>query len=92
MKKDWKEIYYTLLDRMVDAMTNPEVFDRDSFVEILKQICELFHLAKGVTEFYPDLASEKSGQGEVMIDYDNGRGEVEILKRRFVTDSTMRAM
>ena len=87
MKKDWKEIYYTLLDRMVDAMTNPEVFDRDSFVEILKQICELFHLAKGVTEFYPDLASEKSGQGEVMIDYDNGRGEVEILKRRFVTDS-----
>ena len=46
------ETYYLLFEKLIDSMTNAAKFDRVEFVAILKEICELFHISKGVTEFY----------------------------------------
>ena len=77
--------YTVLFEKMINSMTDPENFDRDEFVGILNEICELFHVAKGVTEFYKSLSDEKDGRGEILIDYDNGRGEKVIISRRIIT-------
>lgn len=77
--------YTVLFEKMINSMTDPDNFDRDEFVGILNEICELFHVAKGVTEFYKSLSDEKDGRGEILIDYDNGRGEKVIISRRIIT-------
>lgn len=77
--------YTVLFEKMINSMTDPENFDRDEFVGILNEICELFHVAKGVTEFYKSLSDEKDGRGEILIDYDKGRGEKVIISRRIIT-------
>ncbi|MBR5088354.1 MAG: EAL domain-containing protein [Ruminiclostridium sp.] len=79
--------YNILFERMIDAMTDPNNFDREEFVGILCEICELFNLAKGVTEFYNSLSAEREGKGEVLIDYDNGKGDRVAIFRRIVTPS-----
>ena len=82
-----REQYIRLFQRLIDSMTNIGKFDRPGFIDILTEICYLFNLSKGVTEFYLNLSAEKAGQGEVMVDYDDGRpGRIELYKR-FVTPS-----
>lgn len=85
MNEEKLNSYRDLFEKMIDMMTDPENFDRDRFVDILKDICELFHIAKGVTEFYKSVGDENDGIGDVLIDFDNGRGEKVIIKRRLVT-------
>ncbi len=87
MEKNKEQKYNLLFEQMIDCMTNPNGFDREDFVEILKEICELFNLSKGVTEFYKSLSAEKDGQGEIMVDYDNGKGDKVVIYRRIVTPS-----
>ena len=87
MDKERAVVYNSLFERMIDAMTAFGSFDRDEFVGILKEICEFFGLSKGVTEFYTSLSAEKEGNGEVLVDYDNGRGEKVVIFRRIVTPS-----
>ena len=77
--------YQDLLKRMVGSMTEFDKFSREKFVGILFEICELFNLSKGVTEFYESLSAEKEGKGEILIDYDNGKGEKPVLSHRIVT-------
>jgi diguanylate cyclase (GGDEF)-like protein len=87
MEPERNEKYNILFERMTDAMTDPNNFDREEFVGILSDICEFFDLAKGVTEFYNSLSAERAGKGEILIDYDNGRGEKVALFRRTITPS-----
>ena len=87
MEKEKLDKYNILFERMIDAMTKPTYFDRDEFVAVLKDLCELFNLSKGVTEFYRSLSAEKEGDGEIMIDYDNGKGDKVAIYRRIVTKS-----
>ncbi|MCR5282571.1 MAG: GGDEF domain-containing phosphodiesterase [Lachnospiraceae bacterium] len=77
-----RQQYYILFEKMIDASTTIGPFSREAFVQILKEICELFHIAKGVTEFYRSPGREKAGEGDILIDHDNGRGEKEVLKKR----------
>lgn len=77
--------YNNLLKRMAVSITNTDIFNREEFVGILSEICELFNVAKGVTEFYESLSAEKEGKGEILVDYDNGRGEKQIISHRIVT-------
>ncbi|MCR5093817.1 MAG: GGDEF domain-containing phosphodiesterase, partial [Lachnospiraceae bacterium] len=76
-----------LFERMIDSMTDPEHFSRAAFVRILTEICELFHIAKGVTEFYKTPSHEREHDGEVLMDYDNGRGTKVLLRKRIITRS-----
>lgn len=85
MDKNKTETYYILFEKMISSMTNYEGFERSEFVGILDEICELFRISKGVTEFYTSLSNEKAGQGEILIDHDNGRGEKVVVRRRVVT-------
>lgn len=87
MDKNKTETYYILFERMIDCMTSPANFDRPEFVGVLKEICELFHISKGITEFYTSLSKEKTGQGEILIDHDNGHGDKVVVRRRFVTNT-----
>ena len=87
MTEEKTKKFYALFEEMVDQITQPEHFDRASFVNVLTRICELFHIAKGVTEFYPSLKNEQDHDGEILIDYDNGHGEVEVIRKRIVTRS-----
>ena len=43
------ETYSILFERMIDAMTDMNNFDREEFVGILQEICRFFDLSKGVT-------------------------------------------
>lgn len=87
MDKNKTETYYILFEKMINSMTSGVKFDRREFVEILDEICDLFHIAKGVTEFYTSLSKEKAGQGEILIDRDNGRGDKVVVRRRLVTNT-----
>ena len=87
MDDNKKAAFNLLFENMIDSMTNPDSFDRKEFVGILAKMCELFRVAKGVTEFYKSISDERDGKGEVLIDYDNGRGEKVVLSRRIITKS-----
>ena len=83
-----EQTYNILFARMIDSMTDLNDFDREEFIWLLYEICRFFDLSKGVTEFYDSLSAEKDGRGEIMIDYDDGRGEGKIaIFRRTVTPS-----
>lgn len=88
MDTDRTAVYNKIFERMIDSMTSFGNFDREEFVSILNEICEHFNLSKGVTEFYESLSAEKEGKGEILIDYDNGKGEKNVaVFRRIVTPS-----
>ena len=72
---------------MVDTMNDPENFDREHFVSILTDVSNFFRLSKGVTEFYKTISQEKIGDGEVLIDFDNGKEGKPVIARRLVTRS-----
>ncbi len=84
MDKSQLEQYYTLFERMISLMTDQEHFDRVELVGVLGQICSLFRLARGVTDFYMTPELEAAGDGEILVDYDNGKESREIYKRRFI--------
>lgn len=82
MDKDrlWK--YYQLMEQITDMTCRLEDFDREEFVNLLSQFCELFRIAKGVTEFYTNRRNEAEKKGEILVDFDNGRGEIPVIYRR----------
>ena len=63
------------LERLIRTTHTVEDFDREKYVEVVKDICEYYGICKGVSEFYPSMSLERLGQGEVFCDYDNGEGE-----------------
>ena len=79
-----QEIYLGFLERLVN-LTHNEVFDHDSYRVLLKDICEYYRIAKGVTEFYPTQRKELLKQGEIFCDFDNGKGEKVLYRYRFIT-------
>ena len=81
---DWEkqQKYYEIMEKITDTTCNPDHFSRDEFIASLNEFCDLFRIAKGETAFYLNAHSEQIGQGEIMIDRDNGHGDIEILHRR----------
>ncbi len=77
--------YYQLLEKLNWALSSTGEFDRQAYIVILRRICELFHIAKGETEFYRSPNHEKNGEGECFCDFDNGHGDKILVRRRIVT-------
>ena len=75
------------MEQLTDMTCRVETFSRQRFVELLNEFCDLFNIAKGVTEFYQNVRYESLGIGEVLIDRDNGNGDVEIINRRLIPES-----
>ena len=88
MDSSRNETYNILFEKMIDCMTDMTNFDREEFVSVLHEICHFFDLSKGVTEFYTSLSAEREKKGEILVDYDDGRGEGKVaVFRRTITPS-----
>ncbi|MCR5684412.1 MAG: GGDEF domain-containing phosphodiesterase [Lachnospiraceae bacterium] len=85
MDKASESRYLKLFEQMVDMLNDPEHFNREALRGLLAELCEIFHVAKGVTEFYKSLSDERAGNGECLCDFDNGHGDKVALYRRYVT-------
>ncbi|MCR5767111.1 MAG: bifunctional diguanylate cyclase/phosphodiesterase [Lachnospiraceae bacterium] len=85
MDKKREEIYYRLLEKMTDSMTDPENFAHDQYIGVLSEIADLFRISKIVTEFYKTVSQEKIGDGEIVVDLDKEKDSKVILRKRFVT-------
>ena len=79
--------YYEHFEKLIAAMTDTDVFTVDKINESLAELCKLFQVSKGVTEFYKSAAHEKTGRGENFVCYDSGKGGNEVMGRRIVTNS-----
>ena len=85
MEKEKEAAYYRLFEELIDEMSAPDGFDRERHRKVITEICELFHLAKGASEFYKSLSHEKMGQGEYYCDYDNGHADKVLIHKRIIT-------
>ena len=74
--------YYSLFESFTDMVSDPDTFSRDAFVELLGRLAEYFNVTKGVTEYYMSAQDEKTGNGEILIDYDTGEGDKLVIRRR----------
>ncbi|MDO4863079.1 MAG: bifunctional diguanylate cyclase/phosphodiesterase [Ruminococcus sp.] len=79
------EKFYELFTEMIDCMTDMDNFERERLVKVLIKLSELFRISKGVTEFYVNETKEKLGEGEKLVDFDNGKGGPAIIERRYIT-------
>ena len=79
--------YYTLLEDLLDTMTDPGGFSLEDINRSLSGLCKLLRVSKGVTEFYNSVEHEKAGRGEVFVCYDSGEKSHEVLSRRILTRS-----
>ena len=87
MTKEQREEYYIHFEKLIDCMQDLNGFDHDGFRKALAKLCELFRVAKGVTEFYKSPFDENHGQGEVLCDYDNGHADVQVHQIRINSDT-----
>ncbi len=81
------EQYHILFERMIRCTSDPQHFDREEFVQVLREFGILFRLSKGITEFYRSESAEKAHDGEIMVDYDTGQKGHPVLEKRFITKS-----
>ena len=84
-----REVYGVLLERLIQV-THQMYYDRDLYVELIHEICEVYHLAKGAIEFYSTPMMESLGKGEYYCDFDNGKAERIVLRER--VESTTKAV
>lgn len=87
MDKERSDAYYLAFEKLIDQMTDITCFDRKALIDTLSELCDLLHIAKGVTEFYVSPMHEQSGEGEILCDRDNGRGDVAVIQKRVVSKS-----
>ncbi len=74
------------LRRLVKCLHSSN-FDRVDYVELVQEISRAYHLSKGVSEFYQNIALERRKEGEVFCDLDDGKGTILLLKNRIVANS-----
>ncbi len=81
-----REVYGVLLERLIQV-THQITFDKELYVELIHEICDVYHLAKGSIEFYTTPMMESLGRGEIYCDFDNGKAEKIILRNRLVSST-----
>ena len=74
------------LKRLV-KYTHSADFDRAGYVELIKEICDTYHLSKGISEFYQNIALERRKEGESFCDFDDGKGTILLLRNRIIANS-----
>ncbi|MCR4839548.1 MAG: EAL domain-containing protein [Eubacterium sp.] len=84
MSMEDNKTYTDFLKRLV-VITHVEPFDHPKYKILIEDICECYRLAKGVTEFYTTPVAERQRNGEIFCDFDNGRGDMELLRIRIVS-------
>ncbi len=82
-----KEKYNHLFIQLCDLSNRPNEFNRDDYIKCLDDICNLFYVTKGVTEFYTNTKFEAEGKGEILIDRDIGNADIVLVQKRIVPES-----
>lgn len=80
------ERYNSFLERLV-RITHEEPYNRNSYLELITEICKEYRLAKGVTRFYQTPMMETRGLGDSFCDFDNGKAEKILLNIRIKTQT-----
>ena len=69
------------MERLI-RLTHIEPFDRESYKDLIVEICDTYNLSKGAIEFYTTPHMEQLGKGEVFCDFDNGKDSTILLRIR----------
>ena len=85
--KEKEEVFKNFLVRMVDVTHSHDYFDKGAYVQLIKEICDYYNLAKGTVEFYQTTENERKKDGEIYCDFDNGHGDREEICIRIDTKS-----
>lgn len=75
------ELFVSYMERLI-SLTHIEPFDRESYKELIIEICDTYNLSKGAIEFYTTPHMEQLGKGEVFCDFDNGKDSTILLRIR----------
>ena len=75
------ELFVSYMERLI-RLTHIEPFDRESYKELIVEICDTYNLSKGAIEFYTTPHMEQLGKGEVFCDFDNGKDSTILLRIR----------
>lgn len=75
------ELFVSYMERLI-RLTHIEPFDRESYKELIIEICDTYNLSKGAIEFYTTPHMEQLGKGEVFCDFDNGKDSTILLRIR----------
>lgn len=79
--------YYISLEKLLSAMISFDGKDISDINTVLAEMCRLFSITKGITEFYKSVEHEKAGKGELIVCYDDGSGGEEFICKRVITKS-----
>ena len=75
------------LRRLVEITHGTHKYDRPTYVKLIQDICDAYHLSKGVSEFYQNTVNERLGVGEVFCDFDDGKESVLLYRLRIQPES-----
>ena len=75
------ELFVSYMERLI-RLTHIEPFDRESYKELIIEICDTYKLSKGAIEFYNTPHMEQLGKGEVFCDFDSGKDSTILLRIR----------
>ena len=67
MENDRLIRYYELLEQLLTTMNDTDDFTLDKLNVSLAELCKLFRVSKGVTEFYKSTSNEKSRRGLCLL-------------------------
>ena len=76
-----------LLRRLVEITHGTQKYDRPAYVKVIHDICEAYHLSKGVSEFYQNTVNERLGDGEFFCDFDDGKESILFYRLRIQPES-----
>ncbi|MBR5371752.1 MAG: EAL domain-containing protein [Oscillospiraceae bacterium] len=77
--------FYQLLEKIIRALTAQERTETVKAKGYLAEMCKMFRLSKGTTQFYEGINEEAAGQGETLIAYDDGSECKPVMSVRVVT-------
>ena len=87
MDKEKELRFYKILENLLNTLSSINGFNREIIRKSAIELCQLFDLTKGSTEFYLSPFHEKNSIGEVITDYNTGEKSRIIVERRIVTPS-----
>jgi len=77
--------FYTLLEKLIRLLTTQERMNTVEVKKTLAEMCKMFRLSKGVTQFFEGVNEEASGQGETLVAYDDGSDCKPVMSVRVIT-------
>ena len=77
--------FYHLLEKLIRALTSQDRAEVMTAKRYLAEMCQMFRISKGITQFFEGINEEAAGQGETIIAYDDGSECKSVMSVRIVT-------